>query len=612
MEKAHLCRSFVRVRPFTAKEAVVCPPDSAIPREIIRYDGKDTLTVLDPQNGFEPRKNGRFITGNVLWSFIDSESTVVTATQKDVYARVVEPMIPSIVEGYNAAFCVAGGASSGRGYTFYGEDIDGPNRGILPRFAEDIFDAFSKQKRENSFLAAEIEVIEISGDNYIDMLAGRRSKLAADQELKVISTPNGPRLSGATALDVSGPGDFRTILKQASKNVGARNTTHTVTIRFTETYEFDDPENYGQSVNKSRRVQVLFALMRNLPPAFQRCVDVAVEHDGGENPMAKVPTRETAFTRLFPELLQQGYNANYISCISPYYEHVREDVNTLQFVLKTKKLKCKPQLNQDESLVEMRRLADEVKDLKVVARKQSETMNVVQRELNAREVELMKQEAAYNRVNREILDAEQSIQEAADARDAEALKNKKARKQVDKELAVKRKEIQAVQSAKAGKDEEAKKAQRAADDAKVRTQVLEDKIAKQKENTKAYQRRLDAHMAEEKAVEEVEAFNIASPDEQERIILSKSELHKPAERELEKLQKEQADFKAADDTEQRLAALKPEYDKVYLAEKPSREKEELLKEIAQLEKEIADAESETRRLQAEIDQKKSQCGCTVM
>lgn len=46
---AAAARVFVRVRPFTEEEASVCPDGSVIPREIVKWDGHDTITILDPQ-----------------------------------------------------------------------------------------------------------------------------------------------------------------------------------------------------------------------------------------------------------------------------------------------------------------------------------------------------------------------------------------------------------------------------------------------------------------------------------------------------------------------------------------------------------------------------------
>ncbi|RHW68241.1 kinesin-like protein [Trypanosoma brucei equiperdum] len=76
------------------------------------------------------------------------------------------------------------------------------------------------------------------------------------------------------------------IVRQLSQVVPKRNSCHTVTLRIVESFQFTDPEQ-GQAVTMSRRVNVLFALLRNMPLGFQRCVDIAVERDSGENPWGR-------------------------------------------------------------------------------------------------------------------------------------------------------------------------------------------------------------------------------------------------------------------------------------------------------------------------------------
>lgn len=605
------CRCSVRVRPFTPSEAKICPEGCAAPRGILKWDGDSTLTVLDPQNDFEPRRNGIFPVGKVLWSFRSTEAPKATrSTQQDVYNEMVVPLIPAIVEGYNTAFCVAGASSSGRMYTLYGDDTEGAERGILPRFAEDIFQHFEASSHDNSFLSVELESVDVSGESYVDLLAVRRGK--EEKELKIISTPEGPRLSGVTPVDINGTVDFQRVLKQLHRVASKRNSTHTVTIRFTETFEFEDPASYGQTVSKSRRVQVLFALLRNMPSPFQRCVDVAVEHDSGENPLAKVPVRETAFTKLFPDLLQQGYHLSIISCVSPYYEHLREDVNTLQFSVKVQYLKGRPTLHQDESLVEMRRLADEVKDLQVAAKKHSEAADVVQSELNAREVALMKQEALHNKVSNGIIESEKEIKLATISRNMEADRSNRVRKEISAELNKKRAEIKKFQSEQSSSDAALQSMMRDADDAKVRAEATEARVLKQKENTAVYERRLAEYEAEERAIADMEAFNIAPPGEQRDWIIKNSNEQKDSANEIKKVEKEIGSLEASDDTEKRAKAIQKDYDKAYVEAAPIREKKELLSEIAKYEKEIADAEAEMKRLQSEMDQKKAGCQCVLM
>jgi hypothetical protein len=613
------CRSFVRVRPYTPSEAKVCPEGSAIPRTIIDWDGDETISVLDAQNNFVLRRNAIFPVGKVLWSFKEPDGSFPSAahkkiaTQQDVYNQVVAPMIPAIVEGYNTAFCVAGASSSGRFYTLYGNDMEGAGRGILPRFAEDILAAFKRNEETNSTLSVEVEAVDIMGEAYVDLLAeGRRLATEQQDGLKLQSTPAGPRLIGVNRVEVESVAELQKTIKQLARIVEKRNCTHTVSFRFTETFEFEDPENYNQSVSKSRRVQVLFVLMRNMPSPFQRCIDVAVEHDSGENPLAKVPVRESAFTRLYPSLLQQGFHLNFICCISPYYEYGREDINTLQFSLKVKQLKGRPKLSQDESLVEMRRLADELKDLKVEEKKANEAMVVVQNELNAREVELMKQEANYNKAANDIIESQHNVKLATIGRNFEADRSNRVKKQIDKELNAKRAEIKKFQATQTSTQEATNKLMRDADDAKVRAEATEKKVEKQKENCAIYEQRLQAYEADEREVEEIEAFNLASPDEQKAILIAESGEKGRAEAEMQRIERERSAAKAADNTAERVRALQADYDHAYEMSAPSREKKELEEEIAKYQKEIDDAEREMRQLQSEIDEKKSQCQCSTM
>ncbi|EPY19420.1 kinesin-like protein [Strigomonas culicis] len=458
-----------------------------------------------------------------------------------------------------------------------------------------------------------MEAVDISGDSYVDLLAIRRTRPGAGDpvELKVQMGPDGARLHGVTTTEIRGSHDLRALLKQLIKVVKKRNSTHTVTIRFTETFEFDDPENVGQSVTKSRRVQVVFVILRNLPAGFQRVVDVAVEHDSGENPLAKVPTRETAFTRLHPGIFTQGYNITFVDCLSPYYEHVRENVNTLIFSLKVQKLKGKPRQSNDESLVEMRRLADEVKGLKVTVRRQSEAMQTVQKELNAREVELMKREAKYNEVNTNLTDTRQRVQLMTVSRNIEVDKTNRVKGEMSKELSAKKKEMQVVEDNKTAKDKATKEVVKAVNDAKARTELLEKKIRDEEAKAKIPLDTIKAFEDEKAYVDRIAYINTASPEEQRAQFIESSVLHREDQKAIERMKEEMIAIKASDNTAPQIQKISAEYDKAVVTAGPSLEKDKLLKEIKQYEKETADAEAETKRLQEELDQKKAQC-CSTM
>ncbi|RNC42565.1 putative kinesin-like protein [Trypanosoma cruzi] len=608
---------FVRVRPFTEAEAEVCPEDSPVPREVIVWDKHRMLTVLDAANGFSPRKNGQFDIDNVLWSFRDEERPkMVLHTQKDVYSAVVAPMLPQIVDGYNAAFCIAGASGSGRIYSLYGDDVDGVNRGVLPRFAENIFHVFKREKREDSSLTCEMEAIDVlPNETYMDLLAQRRKSPAnAAEEPKLTNdATEGMKLQGATRISVGKAADALSVLRQLARVVPKRSSCHTVQFRFVETFDFADPEQQDQVISKSRRINVLFVLLRNMPAAFQRCIDVAVEHDSGENPLAKVPTRETAFTKLFPELLQQGYNLSFLCCVSPFYEHTRETVQTLTLATKFMKLKCKPRLIQDEALMELRNLSDEVKNLRTEVVKQTESAQIVQHELNARELELMRQEAAHHEAEVKLRRTERELALAKHALAINQFRTRGHRKQFAKERGSKEKLLGATKAEKDETDKSLEAIKKQNEQLESGKNEWEKKLRAQEEKNAAFQARLRADEEKEKRIGKMRKFLAASPEERSRIVEEEAREQARNDVNAQKAEKELKFLQGAQEkADGRCRVLEKDYAAVYAAEKGTREKAELQNNITQLKKEIAEAEAAIARMKAELDKRPPGCNCVLM
>ncbi|ORC91329.1 kinesin-like protein [Trypanosoma theileri] len=611
---------FVRVRPFTEAEATVCPEDSPVPREVLEWNGTHTLTVLDAVNGFVPRKNGQFEIDNVLWSFRDEERPQrVVHTQKDVYDKMVTPIFPQLVEGYSAAFCVTGATGSGRIYSLYGDDVDGINRGILPRFADDVFTAFKREKRENSTLSCEVEAIDIApNETYVDLLSQRRKSPVSGttEEMKLVNDAvEGMKLQGATRVPVNKPAELNAVLRQLARVVPKRSGCHTVNLRFVETYEFEDPEQLGQAVSKARRINVLFVLLRNMPAAFQRCVDVAVEHDSGENPLAKVPTRETAFTKLYPELFQQGYNLSFLCCVSPFYEHTRETMQTLVLATKFMKLRCKPKLMQDEALVELRNLSDEVKNLKTEMVRQSESTQIVQTEINAREVELMKQEAVNHSCRVKLHKSEYDLAAARHARALNRYRTKWHKANYEKIVHDKKKMMAAMMKEREATEKVAAEEGKVLEKAGEKVKMMEQKIKEQSEKNASFEARLKDIKEKGDKVEEMNKFISSTPEEQRCFVLEAAAKRnkEAADADNERLKKEMKEItEMKDKAAHRCQAMEKEYSTVYAAEKGTRDKEEMTKSIVQLQKEIAEMETENRRLQNELDRHPPGCQCLLM
>lgn len=632
-DKLFPSRVFVRVRPFTKEEATIPPADCPIAREVIQWDKGKSLTVLDHLNHFKPRKNGKFRVDSVLWSFEDEEvPEIKPVSQEEVYRRVVKPVLPQIVEGYSTAFLIAGAAGSGRVHTLYGDSPEGSGRGLVFRFAEDIFKEIEKRKEPESVITCEMEAIDMVGDStFIDCFAsggsgGEGGKFSsppkkfgggiasspnsggAPGELKLISTPEGPKLQGARTLQIKNAKSLTNQLTKLFTSAARRSITHTISLKFTETFEFEDPDSTadngggGACIRKSRRFRVLFVLLRNVPAAFARCLQVAVEHDTGESPMAAVPVRETALTRLYPDILRQGYALNFISCVSPFFEHAKDSISTLEFSTKVMQLIGKPKKQEDARLPEMRKLLEEVKTLKTQVRKQNDAMKVVQQELNAREIELIKQEGASAKAQENLNLAKEDLQLAVIGRNYQVDKSRRARKKMQKVLDFEKKAIRTLQ-----KEADDFSKANAESLAVVKTaQSNADKFMErvEKENIMAaeYQSLLSDLEKEERELYKVEEFNRLPKEEQKRLLLEEMEKCEESDEALEAMEEA---------LKLQIAEVEPEYLRLLEKEKQVslRTSEGLLKEITVIDGEIVKLEA---RLSLSKDSKQPSKGCCIL
>lgn len=651
-------RSFVRVRPFTATESKICPENSPVPRGIIeRKDG--SVTILDAQNKFKPRRNGVYPFDNILWSFYEPDEApecIGTGNlpslsgidhNHDVYREAVQPILPSIVQGYPAAFLLMGAPESGKSATMYGSELD-PNasaeenderRGIVYRFCRDIFSAFADSFQENANLAVEVELVEFYGEVPLDLLnpgshraamAASRgastpnkslaasmsaaSANAADDAVKVVMDSNeGVRLQGVQRANVNSPEELENTIRNGLKNMKRRKSTHTIQMRFTETFEFQDPANPGQSVTKARRISVLFALMRApLPPSFHRCIDVAIERDSGESPNAVVPTRESLFTKLYADLFSHGYHTTFVTCISPFVDHAKDAVAMMQFATKIRKIRCNPKQNHDESLVELRKLADEVKGLKTEVIRQNENMQVVQEELNRREEELMRQEhlhadqtAALEETRTTISLESAAILVIQKRQQKQEDDERKALQELSDQLDSDKKRLRSV-------IEERRAEELLIAEETARSNQLESKRAAVLDEARPYQENIAAHEEELAALQKLEEFIAAEPAERQKDVAETF-------RQLEEIQKRIPEVELErKEARGELGEAKIRHDEVVPQHNEFKRRQENLKKVkeaeaaqAALEKEIAVLEAEDKQLKEEIDKAPKGC-CVVM
>lgn len=81
--------------------------------------------------------------------------------QKDVYMKAVDPIVDSVLEGFNGTIFAYGQTSSGKTHTMLGPDIDDEeNKGIIPRMVAGIFAKIESAPGEIEF-TVKVSMIEI-------------------------------------------------------------------------------------------------------------------------------------------------------------------------------------------------------------------------------------------------------------------------------------------------------------------------------------------------------------------------------------------------------------------------------------------------------------------
>eukprot|EP00758_Cryptobia_borreli_P018264 Tbor_TRINITY_DN6644_c0_g1::TRINITY_DN6644_c0_g1_i1::g.3094::m.3094 len=598
-------RSFLRVRPFIGNEVNQLPVEQIVQRPIIEFNPNNkVVSVLDPSAKFRPKNGGIFENmSNMLWSFEEADPSITPQAprqlQADVYAKTISPLKASIQEGYGTGVVIYGAADSGKHHTLYGSEWEGADRGIFPRFAEDIFSILAEQKRENATITVEVEVFEIVNEVYVDLLSSKRMK----EELKVRDDPQeGIIIQGITRIVVPSSQALISTVRKVIKSKKRKNT-HIINLRITETYLFKDTDSKCPETTKNRRINVFFALVEPvMPPSYTRCYDLAIERDIGENTQAKPPVRDCAFTRICSDMFYQNINVTLIGCVSPFFKDVKETFNTVSFCNRVKYIRTNPKLNHDNSTLELRKLADEMKDLTQCVEKTNEAQQIVQDELDKRQIELERQE----RINEELkieLAEERSIQgRIKDTLQMEVDRLRRENNERKREVNIiisKIEKLRAQTRSMVIESEELKKEKMAA---LKRISNMELEINHQSDLNEPFDSQIQMYRQEEARVKEMEDFINAGPEGRLLQIAALVKVSDTLKRENMTLSDEVEMMKNETAGINRKKAL-TEFQYNLIKEK----------ELAQIEKEIKELEAEIKKMDAKMGNSGGCCagGCSV-
>lgn len=196
-------RVYCRVRPFL--------PGQADMHSTVDYVGEDGNIMI-----VNPRKQGK--DARRIFSFNKVFETNVT--QEQVFADT-QPLIRSVLDGFNVCIFAYGQTGSGKTYTMSGPDLTTKETwGVNYRALKDLFQ-ISKERRDVISYEVGVQMIEIYNEQVRDLLVADGSNRRLD--IRNNSQQNGLNVPDASLVSVSCTQDVLELMRIGQKNraVGA-------------------------------------------------------------------------------------------------------------------------------------------------------------------------------------------------------------------------------------------------------------------------------------------------------------------------------------------------------------------------------------------------------
>ncbi|XP_048354405.1 kinesin-like protein KIF14 isoform X2 [Sphaerodactylus townsendi] len=387
----------VRVRPFSTRDK------NEETLQVVSMSGQETV-VHHP----DTKQVYNFIFDFSLWS-VDKQHCNF-ASQEMVYQSVASPLLETAFEGYNTCLFAYGQTGSGKSYTMMGFDDD--ERGIIPRFCEDLYTRIANMESQQTY-HLEMSYFEVYNEKIHDLLVFRTENGHRKQPLRVREHPIfGPFVEDLTVNVVSSYSDvqrwlqlgnkqrataatgmndkssrshsvFTLVMTQTKTNiVGKEECEHRIISRMnlidlagsercSASQTTGDRLKEGMIINKS-----LLTLGKVISTLSEQCQS---------KKKVFIPYRESVLTWLLKESLGGNSKTAMIAAISPAASNVEETLSTLRYAKQACFIINIAKVNEDMNAKLIQELKAEIDKLKL-AQKNVQNIDPEKRRLYVQEI----------------------------------------------------------------------------------------------------------------------------------------------------------------------------------------------------------------------------------
>ena len=287
-------------------------------------------------------------------------------SQKDIFVTFIQPMVDSVMEGFNATIFAYGAYGSGKTYTMSGmQNSEMDLSGIIPRSFTYIFNHIKERRNPNISYSLRCSFLELYNGKIRDLLAEEQVTLKIRQHkynktfyVLDLSQPEVNSTQGMLSLMEEG-----TIRRQFAAGQRPFSTqSHsifTVNIEMVENLEDGECRTVtsklnlvdlagSNRLNKTINTQAAACGMGrcNLNQALSPLNTVV---DALVKGRVHIPFRSSPLTMLLKDSLGGNSKTCMFANISPADANISETVSTLQFADRAKQIKNKPMVQMHKS-----------------------------------------------------------------------------------------------------------------------------------------------------------------------------------------------------------------------------------------------------------------------
>ncbi|XP_043968446.1 kinesin-like protein KIF27 [Gambusia affinis] len=292
-----------------------------------------------------------------------------TASQDEVYESCVQPLVESLLDGYNATVFCYGQTGSGKTYTLGGGSKD--EGGIIDCVAQDVFLLLAKRKNDDSIEATvQVSYMELYREELRDLLDMNTSHkelhirddekgntvvigatemvvTSAEELLGAVEMGNALRHTGATGMNEHSSRSHVILTLQVRIRCHSNKNPSLKTVRLSKLCLVDlagserasKTGNTGAQFKESVLINTGLLALGNVIRALS---ERGRSRRGNGCSSPHVPYRDAKITRLLRDSLGGNAHTVMVACVSPSHHFIAETLNVLQFASKARHIRNCP------------------------------------------------------------------------------------------------------------------------------------------------------------------------------------------------------------------------------------------------------------------------------